>query len=61
MSKDSIDAMLKNNGLTEEEIRFLGEVLRSVRSNKKSPDWSGPESSVKAALVEAVKKHGGSK
>lgn len=50
MQDDPIIKMLKERNLTEAQIVFLLKVLNKIRGEMKSPDWSGPEASVKSVL-----------
>ena len=54
MSQDPIIEMLKNKGLTDDQIVFLVKVLNKVRVEKKKPDWAGAEACVKSVLEQSV-------
>ena len=50
MQDEPIIAMLKEQGLTDEQISFLVKVLSKVRAERANPEWDGPSSAVKSVL-----------
>lgn len=54
MSQDPIILMLKEKGISDDQIVFLLKVLNKVRGEMKKPDWGGAEACVKNVLEQSV-------
>ena len=51
---DPIISMLRERGLTEDQIDFLIKTLVKIRTDSKDPTWDGADASVKAVLAQKI-------
>ena len=50
MQDEPIIAMLREEGMTEDQITFLLKVLSRIRADRTNPKWDGAAAAVKSVL-----------